>query len=519
MLRKALDAAEKQQQLLPPVDSETTSLATGNDEYGSLAKTSEGDDESGVEDSTFAFGDDDDDDDEMDLEPRRTSSLYKLFSWVHGLFLVIANVDNLWDSPAHRRTRKTWCVVSFWFTMLATAYALERTTFKLLVDRTGPFRLFSAVVLTATHAMLLGLGMVIARLVNKTWGRGFKTLGIPLVDVGLMALLDSVHLLLVIISGSHIPPTLIVILVQLTIPLTCLFSQFVHPDGCCTMRRPVSSSTNALSTTQNPPIRGCGGLNLEHLMGSLIITLAVLTGMAPTMVSFFKPEFFASMDVLPIRTALNTVIFTLGCIPAAASQLYKEHVFLLHKQPVNPSHFNLLLSVFQFVFLLIVSPLVYGLQGLSGATKDDVWTTLYPSSQISDNFKDGLACFLGTLDDERQESAYPEDAECDYSLLIVFTHVMSIIIIGVAVDKIINAGATMIMYRGISAGIVLSVISLYNYDMHDPDFNYGPMIDSLHFVCTLTLILGSEVYHRVSLQDTTFETIYPEMENLYDEVE
>lgn len=184
MLRKALDAAEKQQQLLPPADSETTSLATGNDEYGSLAKTSEGDDESDVEDSTFAFGDDDDDDDELDLEPRRGSSVYKFFLWIHGLFLVIANVDNLWDSPTHRRTRKTWCVVSFWFTMLATAYALERTTFKLLVDRTGPFRLFSAVVLTATHAILLSLGMVISRLVNKTWGRGFKTLGIPLVDVG-----------------------------------------------------------------------------------------------------------------------------------------------------------------------------------------------------------------------------------------------------------------------------------------------------------------------------------------------
>jgi hypothetical protein len=189
MLRKALDAAEQQQQqqqqqLLPNIDSETTSLATGNDEYGSLAKTSEGDDESGVEDSTFAFGDEDDDDEEEEQEPRQTNFVVKVVLWIHSLILVVANVDNLWDSPVHRRSRQTWCVVSFWFTMLATSYAVERTTFKLLVDRTGPFRLFSSLVLTGTHAMLLSFGMVISRLVNKVWGRGFKTLGVPLVDVG-----------------------------------------------------------------------------------------------------------------------------------------------------------------------------------------------------------------------------------------------------------------------------------------------------------------------------------------------
>jgi hypothetical protein len=335
-----------------------------------------------------------------------------------------------------------------------------------------------------------------------------------------MALLDTVHLLLVVISGSHVPPTLIVILVQLTIPLTCLFTQFVHPDGWCTSAQrdngEFASRNNAI-TTAHPPIRGCGGLASEHVFGSLIITLAVLAGMSPAIISFFEPEMFIAMDVLPLRTALNTLIFTSGCIPAAASQLYKEHVFLQHKQPVDANQFNLLLSIFQFMFLLIISPLVYGLQGMSGARKQDTWSDLYPSAQISDNFQDGLACFLGTLDHDTQESAYPEDAMCEYSMLIVVAHVMSIIIIGVAVDKIVNAGATKIMYRGISAGIILAVIALFTYDIHDPDFNYGPVVDSLHLVCTMTLILGSEVYHRVSLQDATFETVYPEIENIYED--
>ena len=73
------------------------------------------------------------------------------------------------------------------------------------------------------------------------------------------------------------------------------------------------------------------------------------------------------------------------------------------------------------------------------------------------------------------------------------------------------------MYRGVSAGIILSVVSLYLYDLHIPDFNYGPAIDSLNLVCLILLVVGSEIYHRVSPQDASFETIYPEIESFFDD--
>lgn len=60
--------------------------------------------------------------------------------------------------------------------------------------------------------------------------------------------------------------------------------------------------------------------------------------------------------------------------------------------------------------------------------------------------------------------------------------------------------------------------SLYIYDMHIPYFNYGAAIDSLNLVSLILLVVGSEVYHRVSLQDATFETGYPEVESCFDEV-
>jgi hypothetical protein len=78
--------------------------------------------------------------------------------------------------------------------------------------------------------------------------------------------------------------------------------------------------------------------------------------------------------------------------------------------------------------------------------------------------------------------------------------------------------ATKVMYRGVSAGIILSVISLYLYDLHIPDFNYGAAIDSLNLICLILLVVGSEIYHRDSLQGSSFETVYPEIESFFDDV-
>jgi hypothetical protein len=242
--------------------------------------------------------------------------------------------------------------------------------------------------------------------------------------------------------------------------------------------------------------------------------MAVLLALCPALYSIWDPDFFIYADTIPIQTAYNTMLFVSSCIPAAASQLYKEHIFLQYKQPVQADFLNLILSIFQLIFASIMSPLVYTLLGL-GARGD--WPKLYPPSTFSKNFVEGFQCFMGLLDEERAENGYDDFAECKYSLSLVLVHSFSIIAVGVAVDKIVNAGATKVMFRGVSAGIIVSVVGLYIYDLKIPDFSYGPAIDSLNLVCVLLLVVGSEVYHRVSLQDATFETMYPEIENFYDD--
>lgn len=350
-----------------------------------------------------------------------------------------------------------------------------------------------------------------------------------------MAILDTVHLLLGVITGAYVAPTLTVILVQLTIPLTAFFTQIVHPDGYCSglcyqagdepgvLRSdqsglPANGGDEAEARisrymTDRRCREGCGGLSAGHMWGAIIIFSAVTLGLVPALLSLQDPNVFVNQDAVPLRRAYNTIIFTLGCIPAAASQLYKEHALLQYRQPVDANSVNLVLSVFQLSMAMILSPLVYTLQGL-GAGPD--WVSLYPSMGTSENFIDGLKCFLGVLDPDLAESAYPEPARCQWSLAIVLLHVLSTVVVGVAVDKIVHAGAIKVMYRGVSAGVILAILAMYVYEYFDPFLNYGSTVNSLHLTCTVLLIVGSEVYHRVSLHESTFDTVYPDLENLYE---
>lgn len=586
--------AESAEAAYGSLDRQVIVLGRANDDDGEYGDDIEHIDEDYDEDDEDdLFEDDDDEDDEVENEEmfllrqqrrrtrarrrfcRRLTAPFRMcWGATRRCFVLVADVDNVWDSPdpegggslassgvggAQYRQygagseaspsggggeggggrRRDKLRVLFWFLVLAAAYASERSSFKLLVDRTGPFRLFSAEAITSAHAAVVGLGMLVGAVKRSEFY--FKPLGLPWADVGLMAVLDTVHLLIGVVTGSHVPPVLTVILVQLTIPLTACITQCVHPDGncrslCCSSaetegedERGGSGSPNEESVGGRGGVRpsdgggdtvptGWGGLSLEHIVGSVIIFVAVLLGLCPAILSLipWHVVIFEYEEAVPDRTAWNSLIFTVSCIPAAMSQLYKEHTLSHFKQPVDPDYLNFLLSVFQFFFAMIVSPLVYSLQGLGAGPG---WASLYKSSEISTNFYDGLKCFVGALDETTAETKYPESASCNFAWGIVLIHVLSIVVVGSAVDKIVHAGATKVMYRGISAGIMLAVLAMFLYEVRDPEINYGPVINSMHWASTFILILGSEVYHRVSLLDATFETVYPEMESLYEDDE
>ena len=520
MLRRALDEAEShekqlQQQehllqedaeaetdtLIPPSAHEEI-LRGVNQNYGATSSTGKRskDFEGGIvyddddDDDDDASGDDDDDeeysvgdDEDWDTEGNSMTDNLKrsvrdmairIWSLIKGCLTVVVNVENVWDSPTtsygREIRRKNRCVILFWFFILAISYTTERVTYKLLVDRSGPFRLVAVEMVAFTHALMVGCGMLAFAIAQKDFT--MQPLGIPVVDVGLMALLDTLHMMLVFLTGYHVAPTLTVILVQFTLPLTALISQAVHPGGYFNKSsdrpsRMSDNNNNNNNDNNNPPNGtlfdfsnnahtrdnnnagqpppGSGGLSVEHKSGSIIIFLAVLLALCPSIYTLVDKDFFryaSTIKEIPIQTAFNTILFVSSCIPAAASQLYKEYIFHQYKQPVQPDYLNFLLSSFQLIFASIMSPLVYVLLGFHAS---DDWTELYPSSDFSKNFGEGLQCFLGILDDEESKNGYYDQATCRHLFFLVVLYCFSVVSVSVAVDKIVNGGGKLILERNL----------------------------------------------------------------------
>jgi hypothetical protein len=223
MLRQALDAAAKGEQqeqeqqggIEPQRASEKDSLLPSNltldANYSSTRSAQHGDDGSETrsydeeEDERFLMEDwHDEEGSEAEIVP---TLFTKTCEAIKSCFILVVNVENLWDSPSQNNehvreiSRRNHYIVFLWFFILAISYALERSTFKLLVDRTGPFRLFAVEMVTFTHALMIGLGMLISAFSRKDFS--IHALGIPVVDVG-RKLMHSILFLPSFFSGSMV---------------------------------------------------------------------------------------------------------------------------------------------------------------------------------------------------------------------------------------------------------------------------------------------------------------------------
>lgn len=194
MLRQALDDAARGQQQQKEAESsgatETDALLsapthTENPRYDSQPQDFDPGDSRSSDEEDAGYSVSDWNDDEGVALDHTPSLVARAWDAIKGFVLLVVNVENLWDSPegneSQNVSRRKKNIVFLWFFILAISYACERSTFKFLVDRSGPFRLVAVEMVTFAHAAMLGLGMLISAASRKDFT--LRPLGIPGVDV------------------------------------------------------------------------------------------------------------------------------------------------------------------------------------------------------------------------------------------------------------------------------------------------------------------------------------------------
>ena len=286
-----------------------------------------------------------------------------------------------------------------------------------------------------------------------------------------------------------------------------------------------ASSRPETADEDDVSVSSFGRLSGRHMCGSFLITIAIVLVLSPAVIMIADPPSQhitskfqesetkgADPAIAPTRSAFNTLLFAAACIPAAASQLHKEHTLASQRQPVDPNRLNLALSIFSSIFALIVSPLLMPLQGLAAGVN---WTGIYPSRKTSANFLDGLKCFAGTLDEATETTLYPESASCRFLWLVALLHVLAIIIAGVAVERIVYRGATKLIHLAISAGFVLAITAMYMYEIIDNSHIYGPIAYSSAFIAATIALIGLNMHNAEQYSAELYCSDYEKIDDLY----
>ncbi|CAN0023755.1 unnamed protein product [Ascophyllum nodosum] len=348
--------------------------------------------------------------------------------------------------------------------------ALERLTFKVMVDRMAPFRFVLAQAVALCYAV--AVGMVILKRFAFSGARGSLE-GFPVWRLAIMAILDMLHLVPMIVAAADVAPTLTVLLLQCSAPFCIAIASAVcarrYPSksvmgsvviffgACVAMFLPIARLVHARFDHRNKPTDH----DPEHLRGQEG-DYAVVEG-------------------------FNTLLYVLACVPAAISTVYKQYALEQHGRQVDAHQLSLGVTAFELVFIAIATPVAYRLQFWGRHDPDEVL-------DVMGALRDGWRCLV-VMSDVEDVDGYPTDAQCWGGLPLVIIYVAATLLVNTLVQKVVDvASSPSVYHRAMGLSVPTAFIVLCAYDPHIW------LRDSLNIftVAGLTVIMiGLKLYHAV----------------------
>lgn len=355
-------------------------------------------------------------------------------------------------AAAEAAERRTFTLSS---TLMLIMAALERVTFKLLLDRMAPFRAFLAETVVLMYMLVSGAALLYKLLFTEDVAK--EMWEFPQWKVAAIAAIDALHLFLMFLGGAQITPAQTVLLLQLQVPLVMILS------GALRCR--------------------CGaGVKRNHVLGSLGIALSVA---------------LASTS----RSASTACLLTYGvsALPAALSTLLKERAMIDFGKPMEPMLMNLMLAVYQMAFAVALSPIAFRMQALGARWEDFPWERLQTATS------DAMRCWLWFQDPS--DGAYLLPTECGGAIFITLAYAVSVISLPRFAAGVLLSGDVRYVYRVVVAATGLSVVLLVLV-LGDHDGLLGTSLKPLEAVSLALLLPSLLLYHQQQEPDTEIVTQY-----------
>mmetsp|Transcript_16337 Transcript_16337/g.24624 ORF Transcript_16337/g.24624 Transcript_16337/m.24624 type:complete len:420 (+) Transcript_16337:49-1308(+) len=357
-------------------------------------------------------------------------------------------------------TKEQW-TVALYVTLLLVSSTGERLIFKMAVDSMAPFRAVLLLLILFTSMIIHAAIAIGKRVIYKD---SVVSNVFPHKKLFFMGLFDSISFSGLVISATGVSPTMTVILMHANTPLIVLGSRYIFPD-------------RQYSATQK--------------IGVAWIFVALLIGVSRPLLDVFGllPRSGLSSPSATFSSAVSSLVYVCSAAMQGLGALYKEKCIIDFAQPADVHIMSCWLFFYQLLFALLGFPILYVLQGISSD-----WVG-YPITSFSENFWDGLYCWLGQDPDPESSSYDTAHTSCRVLFWLIISYVISTVIVLQCIDKVL-ATNNRVLGRSMAAAVLTSFLGAWIYANTFSSNIQNPTIGVADFVSILVLLTGMEVFGR-----------------------
>lgn len=372
------------------------------------------------------------------------------------------SVDSYEEYEERRLRRRESVVVVVLLIVLMLGCAVERVSFKVVVDKLTDYRFFTVELVCAANVIvmaflaILNRGSVDAEMRSMSKWKFF-----------VMALLDTAQFLLTMLPGGIVPAPLTALLLQAAVPITLLFS------ATC--------------------LRRSSDYSWQHYVGALVVTVGLFVSLWPLL-------FNGALGQHRGEALVNCFLYAAAGVPFALSTLFKEAA--LSAQPVSVYYLNAWVSAMQFVIGVLLAPLAYALQRPSWS---ESWHHMN-WSQMGRNWHDGFRCAVlntGT------------DGINDCESAVVFLAIYVVVTIGVTfvIGSVAARARPQHLYAAVALAVPVAFVVLEVYASKVGMAKQFGAWDTFNWfdLSSLAVVVGGlALYNSKEEPGTLVETPYPD---------